>query len=260
MKTFRNALGGTLGFIAAIISITPQLLKDVGKFMDGFYTYIPSWGWAIISAFIFIALWVWNKVEENQDSKKLPAQTSSHTKQSHSGGGDNVAGDKIVYGEDKKKDNKQEIVFHRTYNHQEFFILKATSEQVLNYIRHDMSSSLWCFDTADNLAYDVSYSDSKFYYPDKDNVAVHGAFLHGIKYELEKRNDEIKNRKNGIHIPDLFWISIASVGIGENVRLQVNFETQDKEAVEFVNVMKKRLVNMFKITDGIAGTWVRSVR
>ena len=73
-------------------------------------------------------------------------------------------------------------------------------------------------------------------------------------------NNEIKNRKNGIHIPDLFWISIASVGIGENVRLQVNFETQDKEAVEFVNVMKKRLVNMFKITDGIAGTWVRSVR
>ena len=76
MRKFRNSIGGTLGFIAGLMSITPQLLKDVGETMDGIYTYIPQWGWAIISVLIFVALWVWNTIEENKKSKSLSASSS----------------------------------------------------------------------------------------------------------------------------------------------------------------------------------------
>lgn len=249
-----------MGLLSVIIYIKPEWTEWL-SFSNIVQRY--WWVWIVAGSLILVFATAWQYAKEKAEMREIAKTTYSRKamNQNNRNGGLGFQGNTFnapvtfERAGSKRNDSSQEIVFHRTNNHREFFILGATSEQVLNYIRNDVSASLWQFHTADNFAYDVFHTNSKFYYPDKDNVAIHGAFFHGIKYELEKRNDEIKNRRNGIHIPELFWISIAPVGVGENVRLQVNFETHDKEAVEFFNVMTKRLVKMFKISDGMAGAW-----
>lgn len=247
-----------MGLLSVIIYTKPEWTDRLSfsNLVKGYW-----WAWLIGGTIIWIVATAWQYANEKAEMRKVAEKVPSPTtmkQENHDGSlgfQGNTFNAPVTFEQVERKSDEesQEVIFHRTYHHREFFILGSTPEQVLNYIRNDVSASLWYFYTSDDFAYDVSYPHSKFYYPDKDNVAIHGAYFHGIKYELERRNDEIKNRRNGVHIPELFWISIAPVGIGANVRLQVCFETQNKEAVEFFSVMRKRLVKMFRVSDGVAG-------
>ena len=238
MKTFRNAFGGTLGVIVAIIGITPQFLDDVGIFMDGVYGYIPQWGWVILSLLIFIALWVWNKVEDIQEQKSEPIPPTSNNYQQEiedSGLGFQAntfnAPVSIVQSENSKEKDRREIIYPRTFYHQDFDVKGNTADNVLNFIRNDVSSGLWNINDGNKILYHVNHEETDFYYPDKHNTPVHGAFFTVIK--------------NGKHFHKCFWISIESSGIRENISLTINFETNDKDAIAFFDVLKSKVLGKF---------------
>jgi hypothetical protein len=93
----------------------------------------------------------------------------------------------------------------------------------------------------DKISYSVYYNEKEFFYPDKDNAPLHGAFFSATK--------------NGENFSRLFWISIISSGIGENILSTVNFETFDKDAVKFLGILKAKLVKHFTIWEPRIRAW-----
>lgn len=148
--------------------------------------------------------------------------------------------------EDKKKDNEDEMVFPRTQFHREFYIENATAKQALDYMKNDLSGNLWSINLFDESVYDLDYSRTIFQY-----IVPYGISFHGIKYDLEKRNGFTQRGIKNESFPRLFYISISEVGT-EKIRLQVNFETQNQDAILFFGEIQKHLVKMFQIKNGFA--------
>ena len=170
--------------------------------------------------------------EKEMNNKSLLSETVIKAESEGQKGGRTIATQNYYEG-DKKKEDEPEARFHRTHLHQEFHIKKDSAQNVLNFIRNDISSSLWFTGDGGKDSYHVNYQETLFLYLGKDNTPADGAFFSTVK--------------NGKHFPNFFWISIISSGIGENTLLTVNFETQERDAVEFFSLLRKRLVKHFTI-------------
>jgi hypothetical protein len=156
--------------------------------------------------------------------------------------GNQINNSTINIGEDKKKDDESETTFPRTFHHNEFHIKKDSAQNILNFIKNDISSGFWFTGNGDKDSYHVNHKETRFFYLGKNNAPTDGIYFSVIK--------------NGKHFPNFFWISIISTGIGENILLTLNFETQEKDAVEFFGILKKKLAKHFTIWEpGIAGAW-----
>lgn len=155
----------------------------------------------------------------------------------------------------KKKDSAEsrleqpEIIFHRMFYHYELFIEGASPEQFANYIKESISASFWYLHINNKIAYDVDWTRTKFYDPQKDNTVVYGIVFHGIKYDLEQREGGVLNRRNEIKIPEMFTVSIISGRLGDKTKLRVNFDTQIQDVCGFFDNMKKELGKIFVIKE-----------
>ena len=69
MRRIATVIGGLFAFITGIASITPQLSKDLGKIMDGVYSYIPQWGFGLITIAIILVLWIINSPKDEKPKK-----------------------------------------------------------------------------------------------------------------------------------------------------------------------------------------------
>ena len=142
-----------------------------------------------------------------------------------------------------------EIIFHRMFHHYELFVEGANPEQVVIYIKENISASFWYLHIDNKIAYDVDHTRTKFYDPNRNNTVVYGIVFHGIKYALEQRAGKVLNRRNGEKIPEMFTVSIVSGGLGDKIKLQVNFDTQIRDVCGFFDIMKKELKKMFVIKE-----------
>ncbi len=106
----------------------------------------------------------------------------------------------------ESKQEQSEIIFHRMFHHFELTVEGASPEQVINYIKESISASFWYLHISNKVAYDVDWTRSKFYSPQKDNTVVYGIVFHGIKYDLEQREGGVLNRRNGVKIPEMFFL------------------------------------------------------
>ena len=73
------------------------------------------------------------------------------------------------------------IKFYRMAFHDELNIEGATSEQVITYIKSNISTTLWYLHIDGKNAYDVDESRTEFFDPSKDKTIVYGIIFHGIK-------------------------------------------------------------------------------
>ena len=157
-------------------------------------------------------------------------------------------------------ESKPEIVFYRRVYQRELLVENASAEQLMRYIKEGISGSLWYLHIDDKIAYDVDSSQTKFYDPQKDNAITHGIVFNGIKYDLEQKKSEngqrILNRKNGQKIPDLFYVSISSAGLGDKTKLLVRFDTDIRDACGFFDVMKKELNKIFVVKESATDWWM----
>lgn len=153
--------------------------------------------------------------------------------------------------ESKESSYKEpEITFPNLFVHDELTINKAAPEQIVDYIKNSISSTLWYLHIRDEIAYDVDQGQTKFYYPNKDNLSFYGIVFAGIKYDLESKGNGILNRKNGNKIPNLFTISISSAGLGNETKILLKFDTQIQDAEGFFyEWVIKELRKIFDVTE-----------
>ena len=142
------------------------------------------------------------------------------------------------------KEEQPEITFPRTFYHRELHLLGTTVDQVITYIKNSISTTLWYFNKDDKVAYFTDYERTKFYDPQKDNTNVHGIIFAGLKYDLELIEETgLLKKKNEEKIPNMFNISIVTIGTGDNAKLLINFETQTPDASIFFDEWVKKLLN-----------------
>lgn len=69
MKRTANVIGGLFTVITGLVSIMPQLSKDLGKIMDGVYVYVPQLGFGLVFIGLVLFLWFINSPKrENTES------------------------------------------------------------------------------------------------------------------------------------------------------------------------------------------------
>lgn len=258
MKTFRNALGGILGIIVAIIGITPQLLNDVGEIMDRVYAFIPSWGWLIISAIIFVVLFVWNKIEDTQENKPITSEKVNNkqiVKDGSTGLQNPIFHAPVTFNNHKEankeveleRSNKPEITFPRKWQHFEFVIKGSSPEQIMTCIKSGTFDSWFIHLVIDNkIAYDIDSSRTKFYDPSRDNSLLYGGTFSTIKYELGTKENGTMRRTEVEKITDMFSVSIIHSGFGNESKSTIRFDTNDKSAIIFYNRLKEELNKQFE--------------
>jgi hypothetical protein len=149
------------------------------------------------------------------------------------------------------------IIFSRLTYHHELYIENSTPEQVMNYLKDSVSSTFWYLHIDNEIAYDISSTRTRFYYPQKNHAIVHGIVFYGSKYDLEQRDGRILNRKNEEKISEmLFTVSISSAGIGDKTKLLVKFDTQLQKIVGFFDFMKRELKKIFDVKEIGPDWWI----
>ena len=87
MKRTATVIGGVFAFITGMASITPQLSKDLGKIMDGVYSYVPQWGFGVITITLVLFLWFINSPKKESSKSTLPANIENQQNISDNGTG-----------------------------------------------------------------------------------------------------------------------------------------------------------------------------
>ena len=232
------------------------------KFGDQFMTWFVSLPLPIIIAILIIlltccilfSLWaagIFNKKSETIPSQPTPITNQQIINDSATGLQNPTFNGPVNFGqlEDKKKDeferlSKPKFTFHYLSWHDELLIKNATVEQFLIFIKNDISAGWWYTDVI-NIGYKIRYSvdaeQTIFYSPEKDNVDIPGFVFHGIKSKLVDNNKGGVSSSGGSHISNFFTISVEEIGLGDNVKLLVKFDTHEKDACGFFYHMQERL-------------------
>jgi hypothetical protein len=196
-----------------------------------------------------------NVIKTSDVSKKPKLPSEQSKKESHSNDSDlanAIQKQKVqssLSSEIIPNSPQPEIIFHTRYCSRVLILEGATPEQVINYIRDNISAGFW-FNHLDNkIAYDVDSTRTQFFDPQKDNTIVHGIIFHGIKHDLEQREGGILIRHEIQKIPNMFTMSVIPAGIGDKVKLRVKFDTDFPEVTYFFDIAEKELQKMFTVVE-----------
>ena len=263
MRSLGRAIWGFGSFILFLItlyiSLYPENARNIAgdKFMNWYLNLPGIVIWAIF-AFIFVCFLVFELYKGGVFGKRKSAKPQFHKPAMHF---DVENNDGLIIGEhkgdiywDSKKRKKSfdpekpETVFYNRFYHSEVIIEGANPEQVINYVKDNISAGLWFFHDIDNkIAYDVDSTRTQFFDPEKDNTAIHGIIFHGIKYDLEQKEGGFLKRKEIEKLPDMFTMSVIPVGLGDKVNLQVKFNSHIQAICYFFDFAEKELGKMFVI-------------
>lgn len=248
MKRIVTVIGGLFAFITGMASITPQLSKDLGELMDGVYSYVPQWGFGLITIAIIIVLWIINSPKKETAQPSLSNNTQGDKTADFTGA--KIDGSTIIIEvEDKKKDNilkPEGVNFYPRWRNRNISVKKGSLDQVVVCIENGIKTSFWNhYD--EEVWYEVDSSRSEFYNPKTHDMKVNGYVIHGVKNDIViKENGSIKKVVGSEEkIANMFTLKIEPAGFKQKVIIHVRLDSDYLYAESFFDDVQKALENKF---------------
>ena len=194
MKRIANVILSLLAVVASFATITPQLSKDLGKVMDGIYSYIPQWGFAIITVVILIILWIINSPKSENGYPLLFNNTQGNKNIDFTGA--KIKDSTIIIDtENKKKDDPKPkgINFPPRWRNRILSVKNTSLEHVDKCLKLKINNGLW-YHLGEDEWYEVTPKEDDFYNPNTHDIDFYGYSISGRKKKIIRGKDgSIKN-------------------------------------------------------------------
>ncbi len=251
-----------MGLLSIIIYIKPEWTTWL-SFSNLIVKY--WWIWFVVGTIIWGFSTAWQYAKEKAEMRKaielLENSKPSETYHVETGVGKQSANEiKNYFGkseDSKKKDDlerlsKPKIDFSPRWKHFDDIVIEgSTPKQIMTIIQADGMGNWFLHLVVDEFlnkfAYDVSYEETNFYDPDKDNTLLDGGTFSTIKYRLGTKEGGVLTRTQIQKIQDMFAISIAHSGVGNAIKSTVRFDTNYPDAIGFHDRLKEELSKQFTV-------------